>query len=226
MFEGFREETMQFLWGVRLNNQRSWFLEHKAMYETFLYQPLKELGAEVQEELHRRQPESQFNVHVSRIYRDARRLHGRGPYKDHLWFTLRPPVEQWATVEPVFYFEIYPEGYEYGMGYYCPKPSLMAAYRQHILDNPERMETLAQKLNEQDLFHLEGEEYKRPKGDPGPLLYPWYNRKNIAVGRDENCEGDLFTPRLYDRVLADFRALVPLYRYVSTLPGDPEPSKT
>ena len=51
MFEGFREETMQFLWGVRLNNQRSWFLEHKAMYETFLYQPLKELGAEVQEEL-------------------------------------------------------------------------------------------------------------------------------------------------------------------------------
>ena len=113
------------------------------MYETFLYQPLKELGAEVQEELHRRQPESQFNVHVSRIYRDARRLHGRGPYKDHLWFTLRPPVEQWATVEPVFYFEIYPEGYEYGMGYYCPKPSLMAAYRQHILDNPERMETLA-----------------------------------------------------------------------------------
>ena len=43
MFEGFREETMQFLWGVRLNNQRSWFLEHKAMYETFLYQPLKEL---------------------------------------------------------------------------------------------------------------------------------------------------------------------------------------
>ena len=73
MFEGFREETMQFLWGVRLNNQRSWFLEHKAMYETFLYQPLKELGAEVQEELHRRQPESQFNVHVSRIYRDARR---------------------------------------------------------------------------------------------------------------------------------------------------------
>ena len=46
MFEGFREETMQFLWGVRLNNQRSWFLEHKAMYETFLYQPLKKLGAD------------------------------------------------------------------------------------------------------------------------------------------------------------------------------------
>ena len=104
MFDGFREETMEFLWGVRLNNERSWFLEHKTLYEEFLYRPLKELGAEVQAEMLNVQPESQFNVHVSRIYRDARRLHGRGPYKDHLWFTLRPPVEQWATVEPVFYF--------------------------------------------------------------------------------------------------------------------------
>lgn len=48
MFEGFRDETMQFLWGVRLNNERSWFLEHKTLYEEFLYRPLKELGAEVQ----------------------------------------------------------------------------------------------------------------------------------------------------------------------------------
>ena len=45
MFEGFRDETMQFLWGVRLNNERSWFLEHKTLYEEFLYRPLKELGA-------------------------------------------------------------------------------------------------------------------------------------------------------------------------------------
>lgn len=36
--------------------------------------------------------------------------------------------------------------------------------------------------------------YKRPKGDPGPLLFPWYNRKNIALTWDRNCEGSLFTP--------------------------------
>lgn len=217
MFEGFREETMQFLWGVRLNNQRSWFLEHKAMYETFLYQPLKELGAEVQEELHRRQPESQFNVHVSRIYRDARRLHGRGPYKDHLWFTLRPTVEQWATVEPVFYFEIYPEGYEYGMGYYCPKPSLMAAYRQHILDNPERMETLAQKLNEQDLFHLEGEEYKRPKGTVSQLLQPWFNRKNLSLCTAFPPDETLFSHSLVLTLAEGYQWLWPYYRFLKEI---------
>ncbi len=90
------------------------------------------------------------------IYRDARRLHGRGPYKDHLWFTLRR-----ATVEPVFYFQVIPEGYEYGMGYYCPQALPHGRLPSALPANPERMETLAQKLNEQDLFHLEGEEYKR-----------------------------------------------------------------
>ena len=163
------------------------------------------------------QPESQFNVHVSRIYRDARRLHGRGPYKDHLWFTLRPPVEQWATVEPVFYFEIYPEGYEYGMGYYCPKPSLMAAYRQHILDNPERMEALAEQLNGQDRFHLEGEEYKRPKGTVSELLQPWFNRKSVSLCAAFPADETLFSPALITTLTEGFQWLWPYYSFLKEI---------
>ena len=29
MFEGFSPETVDFLWGIRLNNNREWFLAHK-----------------------------------------------------------------------------------------------------------------------------------------------------------------------------------------------------
>ena len=125
---------------------------------------------------------------------------------------------------PAFYFEIAPEYYSSGMGYWDATAGIMARLRARIDRDPAPMEDLVRGLEGSGLT-LSGQEYKRPKGDPGPLLYPWYNRKNIAVGRDENCEGDLFTPQLYDRVLADFRALVPLYRYVSTLPGDPEPKR-
>lgn len=39
------------------------------------------------------------------------------------------------------------------------------------------MEALAEQLNGQDLFHLEGEEYKRPKGTVSELLQPWFNRE-------------------------------------------------
>ena len=32
-FQGFSPETVDFLWGIRLNNNRDWFLAHKAQYD-------------------------------------------------------------------------------------------------------------------------------------------------------------------------------------------------
>ena len=49
-----------------------------------------------------------------------------------------------------------------------------------------------------------GAEYKRPKGD-GRSALPWYNRKSIAISRDENCGGLLFQPELAERVIQGFR---------------------
>lgn len=43
-FQGFSPETVDFLWGIRLNNNRDWFLAHKAQYDQTLYQPMKALS--------------------------------------------------------------------------------------------------------------------------------------------------------------------------------------
>ena len=75
------------------------------------------------------------------------------------------------------------------------------------------------------LLRLEGEEYKRPKGDPGPLLSPWYNRRQISLCRDCNCEGAFFGPELAHQVLEGWRSLVPLYRWMRELSGDPPPDQ-
>ena len=29
MFQGYTQETVDFMWGIRFNNERGWFLEHK-----------------------------------------------------------------------------------------------------------------------------------------------------------------------------------------------------
>ncbi len=46
MFTGYSGETLDFLWGIRFNNERSWFLAHKEEYLRCLYQPTMELGAQ------------------------------------------------------------------------------------------------------------------------------------------------------------------------------------
>ena len=47
MFTGFSPETVDFLWGIRMNNNRDWFLAHKKQYVDSLYEPMKALGAAV-----------------------------------------------------------------------------------------------------------------------------------------------------------------------------------
>ena len=130
---------------------------------------------------------------MSRIYRDARRLFGRGPYKDHLWFSLRRRNEN-EGAEPSFYFEIAPEYYSYGMGAWDLPPVTMAKLRARIDRDPKPLEKLARRLERQGEFALEGRQYKRPKGDPGKLLFPWYNSRQLVISSDHNCEGPLFGP--------------------------------
>ena len=223
MFQGFSQGTVDFLWGIRFHNERPWFEAHKEEYRTLVDQPLRELGGLTARAMEEEFPELGLELKVSRIYRDARRLHGRGPYKDHLWFTLGRPSEEGA--QPCFYFELAPEYYSCGMGTYDATPLTMAKLRARVDRDPKPLEKLARRLARQSEFVLEGELYKRPKGDPGPLLFPWYNRRQITLSSDHNCEGALFTPGLAGEVMAGFRFLAPYYRWMDGLAGDPPPAQ-
>lgn len=222
MFQGFSQESVDFLWGIRFNNERSWFQPRKEEFLAVLDRPMRQLAAQVTEHMNESYPDMGLQSKVSRIYRDARRLFGRGPYKDHLWFSLRHPTEKGAAA-PDFYFEIGPDRYSYGMGWWDPTPVSMAKLRERIDRDPAPLEELARRLEGQDRFVLSGQEYKRPKGDPGPLLAPWYNRKWISVSFEDNCEGDLFCPELADRITEGFQFLMPYYLYLRSVMADAPP---
>ena len=115
MFEGFSPQTIDFMWGIRFNNEKSWFEAHKQEYLTCFYRPMQALSQEVYERFAQAHEELGLTAKVSRIYRDARRLRGRGPYRDRLWCSMERPSEHW-TADPVFWFELEPEGYSYGLG--------------------------------------------------------------------------------------------------------------
>ena len=132
MFTGFTDATVDFLWGIRFNNERPWFEAHKEIYLSELYRPMKDLGAEIYDFLSEQRPDDPMVCRVSRIYRDARRLHGRGPYKDHLWFCVERPTEDWTT-RPTFWFELGPDYWGYGMGCWMARPMDMAKLRSRIV---------------------------------------------------------------------------------------------
>lgn len=215
-FEGYTQETLDFLWGIRFNNERGWFMAHKEDYQTHLLRPTRELGEQVYEALHEKYPKEPFMLKMSRIYRDARRLHGQGPYKDHLWFCIRTGDEDW-TGRPTFYFEIAPDYYSYGMGFWAPKASLMESYRKGIDENPEALAKLVRRFNRQTHFVLAGPEYARSKGEVSELLRPWYQKKSVNLQHELPPDERIFSPELAQDMIRGFEELMPFYKYFDRL---------
>lgn len=217
MFQGFSQNAIDFLWGISLNNERGWFMAHKQDFTDYVDVPMRELGKAVFSALAEDYPKQDWRLHVCRIYRDARRLFGRGPYKDHLWFTLWTGEDRHNS--PVFWFELSPASFSYGVGFYTATAEQMAALRRYIDANPAEMERLAKRVAKSE-FHLEGEPYKRLKKDVGEVLNPWYNRKWISLCAEYDHGGALYTGELPQVLLDAYEKLMPVYRLLKRFPAE------
>ncbi len=211
MFNGFSPETVDFLWGIRLNNNREWFLEHKGAYTKYLYEPMKELGAHLYEPF---KDTPGILARVSRIYKDAR-LHPVVPYKESLWICIRRDVEWWGE-NPCQYFEINPEGVDYGMFFWKPRTANLEEFRKEIARDPDTFLKLVADTEAAVGVRVTAEEYKRPKPCPDPRLERFYRWKGqIGCVRHEDFSEGTFGPELGDRARDFITALTPLTEFLS-----------
>ena len=209
MFTGFTPETMDFLWGIRMNNNRDWFTQHKGDYVRTLYEPMKELGQAVFQPFLERPGNL---LKVSRIYRDAR-MHPPTPYKESLWLCIRRDVDWWAE-NPCLYFELNPEGANYGFFYWKPRTSMLEDFRRNISAKPDDFLKLISDTEAAVGQPVTAECYKRPKPTDNPALIPYFAWKGQIGCTREIAPGDrLFGSQLEEEVSGFFEALTPLYEY-------------
>ena len=209
MFTGFTPETIDFLWGIRMNNNREWFQEHKKDYVNHLYEPMKALGKELFEPFLDRPGNL---LKVSRIYRDAR-MHPPEPYKESLWICIRQDVEWWAE-NPCLYLEINPDEVHYGFFIWKMRTSAMEEFRSYISAYPDEFLKLIGDTEKAVGQPITAELYKRPKPCPDPRLEPYFTWKGqIACTRSIAPGEAMFGPGLKDEVADFFEKLTPLYEY-------------
>lgn len=218
MFQGFSQATGDFLWSLSMNNDRTWFQAHKQEFEDALNQPFRALGFDTLERMQRAFPEQDFQLHLSRIYRDARRLFGRGPFKDHLWFSIQSGDRR--ARGPMYWFEVSGTGWSCGVGNWEDSADVGEHWRQRIDEAPQRFEQIVRDIAAQGPYLLYGQVYKRPKADRGELINPWYNRRHISVGYEQGYGGVMYTPALPDALSETFAHLMPLYRFLQDVWND------
>lgn len=208
-FRGFSPETIDFLWGIRFNNNREWFAEHKAQYQNALLAPMKALAAEVGAAFAHIDG---LDMHISRIYRDMR-MHPSTFYKDSLWFCLQRKRRGGVLENPCLCFEVRPEGYRFGFLLWCARVQQMDDLRVKIGDHADEFLTLVRCAEKETGIALEGDRYVRPKPCADERLQSYVSLKNFAALRDCPPDDLLFSPALADEVTRVLTAWQPLEEF-------------
>lgn len=208
MFTGFSPESIDFLWGIRFNNNREWFTEHKAQYQTQLFAPMKELAAAVETPF---QKIDGLRMRVSRIYRDMR-MHPPTPYKETMWMCLRRDGNNWLE-HPCLFFELTSEGYSYGFLLWYPRAAAMERWRVQLSDRKDEFLTLIAEAQRKTGLSLGGKTYARPKPAPDDRLSPYFQLKNLTMICERPIDDLLFSPALADEVRSTLEALLPLNEF-------------
>mgnify|MGYP002299954625 FL=1 len=88
-----------------------------------------------------------------------------------------------------------------------------ARFRRLADQNPKELEKLAKKLDEQDVFSLQGPEYARPKGHADDSLNHWYNRRSFSISCERSYDELSYSRELLDAVKDAYQFLIPYYQY-------------
>lgn len=218
-FGGFSAETFRFLLEIGFNNNTEWFEANRKRYEQFVRDPMRQLAAALMPKA--LEIDSGFNpslnASVSRIRRDTRFTRDKSPYRDHMWIGFRYPhtrISEGCTL----WFEITPQQYDYGCGFYSSTPAFMAAYRKKLLAAPTGFLELAHALEARG-FVYSGESYKRDRFPDAPSeLKPYLNVKTFAWMKTIPGVRELIAPsNILDVLTAEFTALTPMYRFLQSV---------
>jgi uncharacterized protein (TIGR02453 family) len=217
-FRGFTPEALDFLRNIKANNSKDWYEEHKPVYLNTLLHPFQDLVGDLSATMNTIDPKivtaPLVDKTISRIYRDTRFSHDKSRYRDSMWMAFKRSRKEWSQT-PAYYFEITPDFYRYGMGFYCALPATMTKFRQSIDDNPQAFLRAVAFYGKSSPFNLEGEEYKRilKPGQPA-AIQDWYQKKSFHLTCQKPVDERLFSAALTDDLIKGFTMLAPLYHYL------------
>jgi uncharacterized protein (TIGR02453 family) len=198
-FRGWRAEALEFFEGLEADNTKTYWLEHKEVYDTLVRAPMEELLAELAPEW--------GEGRIFRPYRDVRFSSDKSPYKTQIGATVGDG-----------YVQLNAEGLGAGSGMWEMASDQLERYREAVSDEPSG-EHLAGILEDARAsgagVTAHGALKTAPRGYPKdhPRI-ELLRYKGIALWRDWPAGAWLGTRRAKDRVVELLRASQPLNEWL------------
>ncbi|MCL2513048.1 MAG: DUF2461 domain-containing protein [Oscillospiraceae bacterium] len=212
----FSKKSIEFLVENRLRNDKAWFEEHKSDYQKYLVEPFKALVTALAPALSDIDGKlicsPKIDGSISRIWRDIRFSKDKSLFRDMMWCMF---VREKHVNLPEFFFVISPDNFFYGSGYYSAGTSSMESIRKLILDGDKDFKAALKVYENQNLFALEGDTYKKSRFPGAPEnLRNWLNRKGICFIHYSADFDLLYSEKLPDVVAEGYRTLEPIYKFL------------
>lgn len=214
----FTKNTLDYLLENRLRDSRIWFIENKSQFNKCVVTPLAELVTSLTDTMLNIDDkfifEPKIGKCISRIYRDTRFSRDKSLYRDVMWIVFTRNKNLYQGM-PGFFFEISPNGFRYGCGYYRADRSTMENIRSLILENDKDFEKAINTYEKQDVFEIEGEKYKKSKYSNQPeRLKNWLDRKNIVFVHNSTDFSKLFSISLANEIADGFKSISSIYKFL------------
>lgn len=141
-----KEETLNFIETLKLNNSREWFTENKSWYERSRADFEKLVGQIIQG-INTFDPEIGYlepKKCIFRIYRDVRFSQDKSPYKTHFGAVFSP---QGLAKTSGYYFHLDPAEPFISCGHYMLMPDQLKKMRRGIYNDFETLESIINEKN-------------------------------------------------------------------------------
>ncbi len=219
-FTGFRQEALDFLIALGLNNDRAWFQPRKAEYEALLKAPLEAFCVALGEEFQKRGvPMRADERSPFRIYRDVRFSKDKAPYKTNLGASF-PWTGEGGGVGG--YLHLSPGESFTGGGMYHPSPARLAAWRSAVVNDRAGVHAALDDtafVKAYGKVSAESALKKAPAGfDPADPDIELLRLRDVIFGHPIR-DTEALAPDLPRRIASDLAASLPVMRYLAALPG-------
>jgi uncharacterized protein (TIGR02453 family) len=221
-FEGFADGDRKFFKRLAKNNERAWFVEHKAEFEEGWNGPMKLLLAEVKAAIDAKYAHCDIGEpKVFRIFRDVRFAKDKSPYKTHIGGVI--PVarigKKVTDLPMALYFHVGAKETFGAAGHYQMEPDSLGRFRAAVDDEArgKELQKILAALAKKGFRPDTHEGFKRvPKGfaseHPRAALL---KRRGLVVEFPDMSPGLLADPKLAKWLAGACKTAVPLVEWLT-----------
>lgn len=162
----FSKSTFDFLRELSVNNNRNWFEQNKARYESAVREPALDFIEAMAPTLEKFAPSFRAEARktggsLMRVYRDTRFARDKTPYKTNIGIQFRHMLGK-DVHAPGFYLHIAADECFFGAGSWHPESAVLGKFRDHVANHPERWFSIRDDKKFRARWELRGESLTRP----------------------------------------------------------------